>query len=252
MENQDRSIGIINKNGVKLLAALTMLIDHAGLLLFPSAHWMRLIGRMAFPLFAFSVGEGCLYSKHRLRYFSRVAVLGVLCQIVYVADALLEGQNLLTGGALYFNVLLTFSMSIPLCTFFLLMREKKSIRYGVLFFAVLAVIFAADVTCRFLASYLHWYICFDYMAVGALLPLFAVVRQDKIGQLISFGIGLTAFCLATAKDLPYIWWAFGALLILCLYNGKTGKYYAKFKYAFYLFYPLHLLALYAIYFLLHK
>lgn len=43
----------MNKNILKLLAALTMVIDHTGLLLFPQAAVLRWIGRISFPLFAF-------------------------------------------------------------------------------------------------------------------------------------------------------------------------------------------------------
>ena len=68
---------------LKLLAAACMLIDHAGLLLFPSQTWMRAVGRLAFPLFAYFIGEGFYYTKNRLRYFLRIFLLGVACQIPY-------------------------------------------------------------------------------------------------------------------------------------------------------------------------
>ena len=45
---------------LKIIAAVTMLIDHAGLMLFPQATWMRAVGRLAFPLFAFCIAEGFL------------------------------------------------------------------------------------------------------------------------------------------------------------------------------------------------
>jgi len=44
------------------------------------------------------------------------------------------------------------------------------------------------------------------------------------------------------------WWCLLALLPLALYNGTRGR--RKLKYAFYLFYPLHLVALYGVYWLL--
>lgn len=48
----------MNKNHIKILAALFMLIDHAGLILFPEIIILRYIGRLSFPLFAFC----CIFS----------------------------------------------------------------------------------------------------------------------------------------------------------------------------------------------
>ena len=68
---------------LKIIAAVTMLIDHAGLILFPEQHWMRIVGRIAFPLFAYCIAEGYRYTRHRLRYFLQIFLLGIGCQIVY-------------------------------------------------------------------------------------------------------------------------------------------------------------------------
>lgn len=50
---------------LKLIAAVSMLIDHAGLLLFPEQDWMRLVGRLAMPIFAYCIAEGFLYTRSR-------------------------------------------------------------------------------------------------------------------------------------------------------------------------------------------
>ena len=89
----------MNKNILKLLAALTMVIDHAGLLLFPQAAVLRWIGRISFPLFAFCVGDGCVHTRKPRVYFWRVLGLGLACQIVFAAEELL-GLHL-RGGVLY-------------------------------------------------------------------------------------------------------------------------------------------------------
>lgn len=43
----------LNSLHLKLLAVVTMLIDHMGFTLFPHAVWMRAVGRLAFPIFCF-------------------------------------------------------------------------------------------------------------------------------------------------------------------------------------------------------
>ena len=50
-------------NMLKLLAAFSMLLDHAGLLFFPSEMGFRIAGRLAFPIFAFMIAEGCKYTR---------------------------------------------------------------------------------------------------------------------------------------------------------------------------------------------
>ena len=42
---------------IQMIAALTMLIDHIGMVFFPSAIGFRAIGRLSFPLFAFGIAE---------------------------------------------------------------------------------------------------------------------------------------------------------------------------------------------------
>ena len=71
--------GFLNGNALKYIAALTMLIDHAGLLLFPRNILFRIIGRLAFPIFAFMIAEGCRYTRNKLKYFLSVFILGFAC-----------------------------------------------------------------------------------------------------------------------------------------------------------------------------
>lgn len=48
----------MTSNAIKLIACISMLIDHAGVILFPEYPFLRWIGRLAMPLFAFTVAEG--------------------------------------------------------------------------------------------------------------------------------------------------------------------------------------------------
>ena len=53
---------------LKLIAMLAMLIDHLGAVVFPQYRSMRIIGRLAFPLYAYCLVAGCIYTKDILRY----------------------------------------------------------------------------------------------------------------------------------------------------------------------------------------
>ena len=52
---------ILTNNALKIIACVSMVFDHIGVIMFPEAMWLRAIGRLAYPLFAFCLAEGCYY-----------------------------------------------------------------------------------------------------------------------------------------------------------------------------------------------
>ena len=68
---------------IKLMACLFMLIDHAGKMLFPQIAEMRLIGRLAFPMFAYGIAIGAVYTRNPVKYLSRIALLALISQPLY-------------------------------------------------------------------------------------------------------------------------------------------------------------------------
>ena len=53
-----KKIQILNGTALKSIAALIMVIDHIGYMFFPKVIWIRKVGRLSFPIFAFFVAEG--------------------------------------------------------------------------------------------------------------------------------------------------------------------------------------------------
>ena len=68
---------------LKLVALLTMACDHAGKVLFPQYAVMRIIGRIAFPIYAYCLAAGCVYTRSPLNYLKRVVLLALISQPVY-------------------------------------------------------------------------------------------------------------------------------------------------------------------------
>lgn len=67
LEKQKQKEGslLLSGNQLKIIAMITMLIDHIGVNLFPSVTIMRVIGRLSFPIFAYMIAEGCRYTRDR-------------------------------------------------------------------------------------------------------------------------------------------------------------------------------------------
>ena len=69
---------------LKLIAIITMAIDHTGAALLPQYPVLRVIGRIAFPIFCYSLAVGCVYTRDMRRYLLRMLLLALVSQPFYV------------------------------------------------------------------------------------------------------------------------------------------------------------------------
>ena len=214
--------GLLSGNWLKIIAAVTMLIDHIGYIFFPTQTLWRIIGRIAMPIFAFMIAEGCCYTRSKLRYFLSVLGLGLLCQTVYVAFA----------GGWELCMPVNFSLSILLvCTLEQAVKERSWL-WATLFALVMALVYL-----------LNEAVTLDYGFWGCMLPLFCCLprvlgRQERWLRVLTLGVGMV---LLSMNSSVLQWYSLMALPLLLLYSGQRGK--AKMKYFFYIFYPLHLAVL---------
>ena len=70
-------------NKLKLIALISMTVDHIGKFFFPSFIIFEIIGRIAFPIFAYMIAEGWKYTSNKKRYMLTIWGMGVLYQIIY-------------------------------------------------------------------------------------------------------------------------------------------------------------------------
>ena len=211
-------------NQLKILALIAMTCDHIGFLLFPQYEFLRWIGRLAFPIFAYMIAEGAKYTKNRLRYFLGMFVLGFICQV--------------GTGSLFQCILITFSFSVLLIYAADHAMKKKNAEACLLFaVSFLAVFFLTEILPYLLP---HTDYGVDYGIWGILTPVFVFVGSKKYQKLLLAAIPLSFLCFAGGLECQ--WMALFALPILALYNGKRGK--LKMKNLFYIYYPLHLVIIY--------
>ena len=216
---------MLNGNALKLIAAFTMLLDHIGHILFPQVAWLRIVGRLAFPIFAFMIAEGCRYTRSKKRYLGLIAALAALYQIAYY----------IFDRSLYFSIFTTFSLSI--LTIYAMDEVKENPRpasFWMLWGAVVAV------------WWLNQKLTIDYGFWGCMAPVFAALPdKTKYDQpairVAALGVGLVLLCGTGFSLQPF---SLLALPLLLCYNGKRGKW--NLKYFFYIFYPVHLVILEAI------
>ena len=231
----------MTRNMLKIIACVSMLVDHIGFILMPEVAYLRYIGRLALPIFAFFIGEGCLYTRNRKKYFIRIFSLAVFCQLFYIGEYLFTKSS----NPFYLNILFTFSASVLLCSSLIASTEERAQGIkGKSDFVLGALVIFFFVLCKLNEEGIIP-VEFDYGFGGIILPVFAAVSKDRKKKLLSFAFGLALVILfKNYRDPMWTVCALSAIIPLCLYNGRSGKY--NLQKAFYLFYPAHLGALYLI------
>lgn len=216
-------------NQLKLLALLFMTVDHVGALLLPEIEILRYIGRLAMPIFAWMIAEGCTHTRNRLRYFLTLLGFGLICQIVY----------LVAMGSVMQCIFMTFSMSV----FLIIVLEYGMKKKNFLSLCLLGATFAlVCYICVFLPGDLPGTdFRVDYGIYGVMLPVLIYISRTKEEKLLAAALCLTPLAISHGF---WQWFSFLSLPLLALYNGRRGK--MKLKYLFYCYYPLHLVAIYAI------
>lgn len=76
--------GNTNTGLLKILALVFMFLDHAGKMCFPSIPEMRILGRIAFPLYCWCLVVGAQHTRSFPKYLGRIALIGLISQPLYM------------------------------------------------------------------------------------------------------------------------------------------------------------------------
>lgn len=238
---------------LKWIAIITMLIDHVGASLlyghavYP-AGWLggtrygwgegiwsrdfymalRVIGRLAFPIFCFLLIEGLIHTRNRWKYFSRLALFALISEIPFDLAFKRTWWNLNNQ-----NVFFTLALGLGAAAAWDWLTEGKSPNCRPLR-ALAAILTAAA------AALAAMWLKSDYGALGVVLILVMYLLRDHpwARDLLAFAVLVMMVLLEHSHWIE----VFGALSfpLMHLYNNQRGR---QNKYFFYLFYPVHLLLL---------
>lgn len=225
----------MSTSSLKLIAIITMLIDHVGAIFYPNVIIFRMIGRLAFPIFAFLIAQGYFYTKNIKKYLLRLTIFAFISEIPY--DLAFSSKNVMVDFQQQ-NVIFTLLIGLFSIIIYEYLKDKNK------FLAFVSV---------FTLSLIAFFLKTDYYMFGVLSVFSCYYFKDNMKDLSFYIIYLNGllFLAIWAGDnyrsnpLNFVQLLAPLSLIFIKYfNGKKGY---SLKYFFYLFYPLHLLTLYFLY-----
>ena len=212
----------VSQEGLKLLACLTMLIDHIGALFLPHIQWLRIIGRLSFPLYCFLLAEGIHYTRSPMKYGLRLLLVALLTELPY--DLLFRGEFTWEKNSVMVTLLLGFcgGIAFKYCSGwlkylaplpFILLGRYANGTYG-MYGVAMIVMFCMT------RSFPH------RLSVQFVLMVLLSLRMAGFPGRLGTQI-----------------YAIAAMVPIALYSGEKRSHNKALQWAFTLFYPVHILIL---------
>lgn len=266
----------LTSNSLKIIAILTMIIDHIGYYFEPNINnivyiMLRAIGRISMPLFAYLIVQGFFYTKDLKKYILRIFIFALITQLAIFGVSVFDENRLNMSVNTQLNILFSYTLSLILLW---VIHEKNIIKkYDSsknMFVKILMILTIIGI---------YVFIPFDYEVY---LPLFIVmlyfieklkitiymqrqnynisikgivassVSEDKIKKGYILLILLAMITIITRSYNPMYWYMLLAIIPIYLYNGERGKNNNKVKYLFYTIFPLQHFLIYLVSILIQK
>jgi hypothetical protein len=212
----------MNASHIKWIAIITMFIDHIGLFFFPNIYWFRVIGRLAFPLFAWLIANGAKHTHDSIEYLKRLYIFALISQIpFFLASRLFDPHfsNL--------NVLCTLFFGLSAIFVIQKTQDWRVRLVTILVFIILAQFLQTDFGGFGVAVIVCFYLFFDnfrQLVIAQTLLYFAnffLFAPNMLGHIEPIGLLSLAF--------------------IKFYNNQPGL---SAKYLFYIIYPLQFVLFY--------
>jgi len=209
-ENKKNDIANTRDDALKIIGVITMVIDHVGVILYPDVIFLRIIGRLAFPIFAYYLTQGYIHTSNFKKYALRLFIFAALTQAPYFIVTQLKTLNILF--TLLFGLLAIHAY------------EKRK-------YPLLGLIVSLSVI-----------VPIDYSVYGVLTALaFYLFQKKELVLRAQAAVNILGYFLLSPLQ---VFAFFGSAL--ALYYPKSLPKIQINKYFFYFFYPVHLIIIYGI------
>jgi len=217
----------MNSFQLKIAALILMTIDHIGVILFPQNIILRVIGRLSFPIFVFLILEGYKYTKNYNLFLKRLGLFAVIIEI----------PNFLLNYSSSLNIFFTLFAGLIVVK----SLDQKEKRYLIPMFLIASDLFHFDYSTYGILLFVVFYYIYKYEV--SLLNRFLIVTLFHL----TIQIPIIYTLLNFRSEIQIF--AIFSVLVVSLYNGEKGYDSKVTKYLFYLYYPIHIIALTIISFL---
>lgn len=204
---------------LKLIALITMIIDHYGAIFAPDAMIFRIIGRIAFPIYCFLLVQGFMHTSNVKKYGKRLLIFAIVSELPF--DYAFYGQI----NPMHQNIF--FTLYIGLMTIYFIDKfseEKKQ-------YIPIVIIFSFLISSYMLVDY-------NFVGIIYILAFYLTKNFDKPKNIILAGIII--FLINYIAGMYLQNYALLSLIPIYFYNNKLGLKNKKMQLLFYIAYPLHL------------
>lgn len=228
---------------LKIIAYFTMFIDHVGYIVFDGhSSWFNYVGRLAFPIFAFQISEGYIHTHDVKKYLLRLILFAFISQIPFLLF------HSIINNELGLNVF--FTLFLGLVAIIIYDKYNKFVGvFSAIIFGIIAHFLNSDYSFYGVGITFLFYVFNKNKCLLAISFIIATLMQYSYLILGYYNYGFEFLKNVFIIYLPYfICTIFSIIIILC-YNKKKGP---NTRYLFYLFYPLHMILIYILSFVLQN
>ena len=258
----------IDRNTLKIIAVITMIIDHIGYYFaayIPSSIYviLRIIGRISMPIFCYLLVQGFFYTSNLKKYILRIFIVAIITQVAIFGVSIYDNNSNNLSVNMQLNIL--FSYTLSLITLWIVHEKNivKKFTYNQNMF--LKIFFIMGIIG------IYVFIPFDYeiyvpllvimlyfieklkitiylekqnytMSMKKIITSFLSDDKIKIGYILLIAIALLIIIVESRNSM--YWYMLLAILPISLYNGERGVKSKKINWIFYGIFPLQHFLLY--------